>query len=193
MTSWGYARVSTADQNTVDQCRRLKDAGIDRVFTDVASGSHSSRPGLSELMDVAAEGDSVTVCRLDRLGRDMLHTLSLIEELKSRGVSFRSLDDGIDANSPTGQLMIGLMASLAQYERELIRERTTAGLRTARALGRVGGRPPALNAENMERLRAMDRAGLKADEIARAMGVSRSTAYNYLKAMRAQAEVENPA
>ena len=85
------------------------------------------------------------------------------------------------------------MASLAQYERELIRERTTAGLRTARALGRVGGRPPALNAENMERLRAMDRAGLKADEIARAMGVSRSTAYNYLKTMRAQAEVEKPA
>lgn len=88
MTSWGYARVSTPDQNTIDQCQRLQAAGIKHVYTDMASGARSPRPGLDQLIASACEGDSVTVCRLDRLGRSMLHTLALIDDLKSRGVKF---------------------------------------------------------------------------------------------------------
>ncbi|MCP3425845.1 recombinase family protein [Rothia sp. AR01] len=181
MTSFGYARVSTADQNTVDQERMLRQAGCELVFRDVASGERASRPGLNEMLASLGHGDSVTVVRLDRLGRSMLHTASLVDKFRNEGVSFRSLNDGIDAGTPAGGLMIGLLASIAQYERELIRERTTAGLRTARAQGRYGGRPRAIDGPLGKRLRELIDRGFRPPEIAKQVGVSRTTAYKYVQ------------
>ncbi len=127
-----YTWVSKADQHLEGQRAELIDAGCEEVFADVVSGAQQSRPGLDALLERLEPGYVVTVVRLDRLGRSMMHTLTLIARFRDDGVGFRSLRDGIDADTAAGRLMIGLLASIAEYERELIRERTTAGLRAAR-------------------------------------------------------------
>lgn len=177
----GYARVSTPDQNLKDQRQQLLSAGAEEVFTDIASGARSSRPGLDALLEKLQSGDQVVVWRLDRLGRSMLHTLSMVERFRDNRVGFRSLADGIDGDTSAGRLMIGLLASIAEYEHELIRERTTAGLTTARAQGRVGEQPRAMTPEKTQRVQGLRQKGLSAAEIGKVLGVSRSTAYAYLK------------
>ena len=137
----GYARVSTLQQDEALQHDALRQAGCDRVFVDKASGKLESRPALDDLLDRARTGDTVVVWRLDRLGRSLRHLLEVVSELERREVAFQSVTEAIDTSTPGGKLVFHLFGALAEFERELIRERTMAGLAAARARGRVGGRP----------------------------------------------------
>lgn len=141
----GYARVSTNGQELQLQLDALKKAGVAKanVYTDKASGSKAARPGLDECVQQLKPGDTLLVWRLDRLGRSIRHLIDLVEELRKRGVGFKSICDGaIDTTTASGELIFNVFASLAQFERRLIQERTRAGLTAARARGRMGGRPP---------------------------------------------------
>ncbi len=141
----GYARVSTDDQDLSLQIDSLTSLGINRddIFTEKISGAKTDRPQLGACLDNLQQGDTLVVWRLDRLGRSMHHLVDLIEDLRNRGVGFRSVSDGlIDTTSPSGELIFHIFSALAQFERRLIQERTRAGLESARARGRLGGRPP---------------------------------------------------
>ncbi|EJV7899894.1 recombinase family protein [Salmonella enterica] len=140
----GYVRVSTNDQNTDLQRNALNCAGCELIFEDKISGTKSERPGLKKLLRTLSEGDTLVVWKLDRLGRSMRHLVVLVEELRERGVNFRSLTDSIDTSTPMGRFFFHVMGALAEMERELIVERTSAGLAAARAQGRIGGRRPKL-------------------------------------------------
>src|SRR5690349_15412935 len=137
----GYARVSTDDQTLDLQLDALKAAGCERrrVYTDTASGAKTDRPGLAKALDMLREGDILVVWRLDRLGRSLPHLIEVVGDLKGRHIGFKSLTENIDTTTPAGELIFHIFASLAQFERELIRERTMAGLVAARARGRKGG------------------------------------------------------
>lgn len=182
----GYARVSTAEQGLDLQLDSLRDAGCDErlVFVDKASGVKSDRPGLEQALDTVAKGDTLVVWRLDRLGRSMQHLVSIIEELNNRDVGFRSLCDGvIDTTTASGQLIFGIFAALAQFERALIVERTKAGLAAARARGRLGGRPK----NDPRDPRILTAKALHADrtlsipEICSTLTISKTTLYRWLK------------
>lgn len=177
----GYARVSTSDQNLDLQTDALAAAGAERVFTDTASGVRSDRPGLAEALAFAREGDTVVVWRLDRFGRSLKDLVTRIDELRGRGVGFRSLTEGIDTTTSTGRLVLHVFGALAEFERELIRERTVAGLESARARGRKGGRPPALNRRQVKQAAALltDPDAVVSDVCA-TFAVSRSTLYRYV-------------
>ena len=181
----GYARVSTAGQELDMQRDALRDAGCDErmVFVDKASGVKSDRPGLEQALDTVANGDTLVVWRLDRLGRSMQHLVTVVQELNDRGVGFRSLCDGvIDTSTASGQLIFGIFASLAQFERSLIVERTNAGLAAARARGKVGGRKP-LNPRDPRILTAKalhsDRT-LSISEICQTLNIGKTTLYRWL-------------
>lgn len=180
---FGYARVSTKDQNIGMQVDALVDAGVERenIFTDEGvSGKRSSRPGLDAMLDKLREGDEVVVWRLDRLGRSMVHVAQLGENFKNQGVGFKSISDGVDTSASTGRLMFNLLVSVAEYERELIIERTTAGLASARAQGKTGGRKKVMTPELARTIDSLVKGGHKATEIASTLKVSRATAYRYL-------------
>lgn len=179
----GYARVSTDQQNLALQIDALEAHGCDRVFQDVGSGSLKHRPQLEAALDYVrpGEGDVLVVWRLDRLGRGLRHLIELVEDLGSREVGFRSLTEQIDTTTPAGRLQFHIFGALAEFEREVIRERTRAGLAAARARGRLGGRPPRLTAEKV----AMARAAIAEGEqsvtaVATALGVGRTTLYRHL-------------
>lgn len=179
----GYARVSTKDQDLELQISALKDAGCDRVYTDKASGSKTQRPGLDRCLSELESGDSLTVWRLDRLGRSMQHLISLVTDLRERGIGFRSLRDGaIDTTSASGDLVFNIFAALAQFERELIRERTNAGLAAARSRGRQGGRRPIRpdNPKVKMAKRMHEDHSMGIGEICSTLNVSRATFYRYL-------------
>jgi DNA invertase Pin-like site-specific DNA recombinase len=177
----GYARVSTTEQSLDLQRDALHAAGCDEVYTDTASGSKSERPGLKQALSHAREGDVLVVWRLDRFGRSLKDLVARIEELAERGVGFRSLQESIDTTSPTGKLVFHIFASLAEFERELIRERTLAGLASARARGRKGGRPPAMTARKVELAsKLMADPAVSVDEVCEAVGVSKSTLYRHV-------------
>jgi len=177
----GYARVSTVDQNAALQVDALKTAGCSRVFTDKASGTLASRPQLDRLLDHLRPGDVVVVWRLDRLGRSLKNLIALVEDLAERGVGFRSLSESIDTTTANGKLFFSIMGALAEFERELIRERTMAGLEAARARGRVGGRPPKMTPEKVKVAREMYASREHTVEaIAETVGVSRKTIYRWL-------------
>jgi DNA invertase Pin-like site-specific DNA recombinase len=142
---FGYARVSTEDQNLSLQLDALKSAGCDRIFSEKKSGAKDDRAELIRLLDQVREGDTIMVWKLDRLGRSLHHLVATITDLNTRGVAFRSLRESIDTTSATGKLIFHIFASLAEFERDMIRERTNAGLASARARGRVGGRPEGLS------------------------------------------------
>lgn len=192
MTLLGYTRVSTADQTPQLQLDALADAGVDEqnVFSDVTSGSSTaaSRPGLSRLLEYVREGDTVVVWRIDRLGRSLIDVLNTVTQLRERSVQVRSLQDGIDPSTTSGRLVLNMMATLAEYERELIIERVNAGMEAARQRGTRFGRPPADPDEVAEKLAvAMDaqqRRGRTAEQAARLVGWSRATYYRH----RTQAE-----
>ena len=142
--SFGYARVSTDDQNLALQLEALTSQGIptSQIFKDKLSGARCDRPGLMKCLDSLKSGDVLVVWRLDRLGRSMRHLITIVEDLRDRGVGFRSLQEGaIDTTTASGELILNIFAALAQFERRLIQERTKAGLAIARARGRQGGRP----------------------------------------------------
>src|SRR5690625_2474449 len=145
----GYARVSTGDQDARLQHDALPGAGCYRILPDPASGALQSRPELDKLLDQLRPGDTLVVWRLDRLGRSIRHLIDQLSELQDRGIEFRSLQENIDTTSPGGRLVFHIFASLAEFERDIITERTNAGLAAARARGRVGGRPPSLTGDKL--------------------------------------------
>lgn len=179
----GYARVSTTGQNTDLQHDALTEAGAIRVFIDHGvSGVKATRPELEKMLDYLRPGDTLLVWRLDRLGRSMQHLVGLVAELKDRGVSFQSLHEGIDTSTINGELIFNIFASLAAFERELIRERTSAGLASARARGRLGGRPKKHTAATVQRIKELRAMGtMTPAEIAAAAKVSVSTMYRLLR------------
>jgi DNA invertase Pin-like site-specific DNA recombinase len=184
-TRLGYARISTPDQDAALQHDALEAAGCFRVFTDVASGKLGRRPQLDALLEQLRPGDSLVVWRLDRLGRSMSHLLETVEMLEQREVALVSLQESIDTSTATGRLVFHIFGALAQFERELLRERTMAGLAAARARGRTGGRPRAMTPEKAAVARQMLASGeYSMATIAATLGVGRSTLYAYLAAER---------
>lgn len=143
----GYARVSTEDQNLDLQLTELKAAGCERIFQDVASGARKERVGLLDALEAAGSGDVLVVWRLDRLGRSLQHLMDTVEKMRVKGVGFKSLREAIDTTTSGGKLVFHVFGALAEFERELIRERTKAGLAAARVRGRVGGRKVVTSAE----------------------------------------------
>jgi DNA invertase Pin-like site-specific DNA recombinase len=172
----GYARVSTDDQNLDAQTDALKAAGAERIFADKISGVRRDRPELDALLDQLRPGDVVVVTKYDRLARSLRDLLDLVETIKDRGAGFRSLAEDIDTTTPAGRLVFHVFASIAQFERERIAERTREGLQAAKARGRVGGRPPALTADQKAEVRRMrDDEHRHVSEIARLFKVSERT------------------
>ena len=176
----GYARVSTLEQDEALQLDALQSAGVDRMFVDKASGKLEARPALDDLLAHARPGDTVVVWRLDRLGRSLRHLIEVVGGLEQRGVAFRSLTESIDTSTPGGKLVFHLFGALAEFERDLIRERTQAGLQAARARGRVGGRPTVWTPERLRTAQAMRASGEHVADIARVLGVSRASVYRAL-------------
>lgn len=179
----GYARVSTADQNPELQLDALEKAGAVKVYTDHGvSGAKTERPELDKMLEYLRAGDTLLVWRLDRLGRSMQHLVTLVAQLKERGIIFRSISEGIDTSTANGELVFNIFASLATFERELIRERTSAGLASARARGRLGGRPKRHNDATVQRVKELHARGdMTPQEIADVVKVSVSTMYRLLK------------
>lgn len=179
----GYCRVSTADQSPDLQTDALKQAGCSRIFTDTASGALVARPQLDAALDYIRAGDTLVVWRLDRLARSLKHLMDLVVVLDEKGVGFKSLQENIDTTTPSGTLFFHLFGAFAQFERDLIRERTAAGLTAARARGRVGGRKPALSPKQVKVARDLYAGGEHTvSEIAKIVGVSRATVYRHLEA-----------
>jgi DNA invertase Pin-like site-specific DNA recombinase len=176
----GYIRVSTVDQDESLQRDALTAAGCQRLFVDKASGARSHRPELDRMLDQLRPGDTVVVWRLDRLGRSLRHLISRVAELEERGVHLRSLTEQLDTSTPAGRLVFHVFASMAEFERDLIRERTMAGLQAARARGRKGGRPSVWTPEKLATAQAMQEVGRDVAAIARVLGVSRASVYRGL-------------
>ena len=178
----GYARVSTGLQNLNLQEDRLNQYGCEKIFSDHISGAKSKRPGLDRAIEFARSGDTMVVWRLDRLGRNMADLITLVNELNNRGVSFHSLEENItmDKSSSTGQLLFHLFAAFAEFERNLILERSSAGRIAARARGRYGGRPEKLNNKDLKLLKTLYDNGTPIKTIAEQWQVSRTTIYRYL-------------
>ena len=174
--SIGYARVSTPDQSMDLQTDALAVAGCARVFTEVGSGASTRGRGqLAAALEYLNPGDTLVVWRLDRLGRSVKDLVTMVEDLQARDIGFRSLTESIDTTSPSGRLVFHIFAALAQMERELISERTKAGLAAAAERGRKGGRPPALTAEQVQVAVELREGGTSIAAIARTLGVSRDT------------------
>jgi len=181
----GYARVSTRDQNLDLQVDALQNAGCERIYRDVASGAKTARPALDEMLGQLRPGDVIIIWKLDRMGRSLAHLVELVGNLVEKKVGLVSLNDPIDTTTAQGRLVFNLFASLAEFERELIRERTQAGLSAARARGRVGGRPKGISSQAQatamaaETLYREKRLGVSA--IASKLHISKSTLYSYLR------------
>ena len=177
----GYARVSTDDQNLALQRDALAAAGCEKIYEDKTSGAKAERPGLALALEVARAGDTLTVWRLDRLGRSLKDLIALAEGLDKRGVGLKRLKEALDTTSSGGRLIFHMFAALAEFERDLIRERTQAGLTAARARGRLGGRPKLLTPEKRRLAVQLYRAKEHSiAEICRLMGISKPTLYSYL-------------
>lgn len=178
----GYARVSTGLQNLDLQLDSLEKYGCEKIFNDHISGVKSKRKGLEEAMEFGRSGDTIVVWRLDRLGRNMEDLISIVNQLNKRGISFHSLQENItmDKSSSTGQLIFHLFAAFAEFERNLILERSAAGRAAARARGRFGGRPEKLNQSDLDLLKTLVDNGTPIKTIAEKWGVSRTTIYRYL-------------
>jgi DNA invertase Pin-like site-specific DNA recombinase len=178
----GYARVSTAGQSLDLQLDALQAAGADRVFSDIASGKRDDRPGLADALKALKQGDVLLIWKLDRLGRSLQHLVEVVSELQKRGVGLRVLTGGIDTTSATGRLVFGIFAALAEFEREIIRERTVAGLAAAKARGRQGGRRPKLTPKQLAHARRLLADGDTVTAVAATLRVGRSTLYRSLEA-----------
>ena len=178
----GYARVSTEDQKLDLQLDALEKANCAKVFTDKISGARSERPGLRKALDMVDEGDVLVVWKLDRLGRSLPHLVSTVNELQARGVGFRSLQEAIDTTTPGGKLIFHVFAALAEFEREVIRERTKAGMAAARVRGQHMGRRAKLDATQAKTIALMAQNQIPIEQICGSMGISRATYFRYLKA-----------
>lgn len=181
----GYARVSTDPQSLDQQMDALMAAGVDesRIYTDKMSGTRTDRPGLSRLLDVAREGDTIVVVALDRLGRSMMHVIETIELLNERSIILRSLRESIDFSTPTGKMMAAVFAAMAEYERDLIKERAAAARAAASARGKQTGRPRSLTDEQVQLARRMHASGENVTTIGKTLGVSRATVYRCIESV----------
>jgi DNA invertase Pin-like site-specific DNA recombinase len=177
----GPARVSTLEQNADLQADALTAAGCWRVFTDHVSGARAERPELGRVLEQLRDGDTLVVWRLDRLGRSLRHLIDVVADLSARGAGFWSVSESIDTTTSGGRLIFHVFGALAEFERDLIRERTLAGLQAARRRGRAGGRPALMTKDKTTTAQRMyDQQELTVEQIARALGVSRSTIYRAL-------------
>ena len=181
MAHVGYARVSTLDQDFALQLDALTAAGCGKIFEDRASGARTDRPGIQKALDYAREGDVLIVWKLDRLGRSLPHLIETVSALENRGVGFRSLTEAIDTTTPGGRLVFHLFGALGQFERDLIRERTRAGLAAADARGRKGGRKPVITADKLKRAREIIDKGLTVREAAVRLKVGKTALYDALR------------
>ena len=183
----GYARVSTIDQNLALQRDALAEAGCGRIFTEQLSGAVTDRPALSDALEFARSGDTLIVWKLDRLARSMKQLIETIENLRVRGIGFRSLTEALDTTTAQGRLVFHMFGALAEFERSLIRERTQAGLAAAPVRqGRTGGRPPKMTDDDIEAAKAMlANPDIGVTQIAHRLGVSPATLYRYIPAARA--------
>ena len=188
----GYARLSTLGQDFGMQTDALNEAGCERVYKDVASGAKAARPGLAETLDYVRAGDTLVVWRLDRLGRSLSHLIEVVRGLHDGGVGFRALQEQVDTTTAGGKLVFHLFGALAEFERELIRERTAAGLRAARARGRVGGRRR-LMTEGQVRQAALllDNPDCDVGEICRTFGIHRTTLYRNVKSYLSERDIDS--
>ncbi len=178
----GYARVSTTDQNLNLQQDALQAAGCERLFTDIVSGARVERPGLTQALHECRAGDTLVVWKLDRLGRSLPHLVETVGDLAARGVGFHSLQEHIDTTTSGGKLIFHIFASLAEFERDLIRERTNAGLTAARARGRIGGRPKGVDEKKKKAALALKKdSGRSIREICEIVWISRNTYYKYTR------------
>ena len=177
MADIGYARVSTSDQNPMLQLDALEKIGCMRVFRDKASGAKTDRPGLSAALGFVREGDVLVVWKLDRLGRSLPHLIDTVSTLDARGVGFRSLTEAIDTTTPGGRLIFHIFGALSQFERDLIRERTRAGLAAALARGRKGGRRPVMSDDKLRIAKILMEQGLTVREAAGRIKVGKTTLY----------------
>jgi DNA invertase Pin-like site-specific DNA recombinase len=178
----GYARVSTHDQTPTLQQDALTQAGCSRIFTDTASGAKTERRGLDEALAYVRKGDSLVVWRLDRLGRSLPHLITTLTGVEERGIGFKSLTENIDTTTSSGKLIFHIFGALAEFERNLIRERTTAGLSAARARGRRGGRPKALRDKRVSIAQALyNNKQNSIAEICQTLKISKATLYRSIK------------
>lgn len=181
----GYARTSTTDQNTDLQIDALNDADCIKVFQEKASGAQRDRPELKAALEYAREGDTIVVWKLDRLARSIKQLIETIENLEERNIGFRSLTENIDTTTNGGKLIFHIFAALAEFERGIIRERTVAGLEAAKARGKIGGRPPALNSDDINVARTLlADSEITVKEVAQRLGVSVSTLYKHIPAAK---------
>jgi len=181
----GYARVSTKEQNLDMQVFALEDAGCEKIYEEVVSGAKADRPVLNNLIKQLRDGDVVVVWKLDRLGRSLKHLVELVHILIQRNIGLCSLNDPIDTTTPQGRLIFNIFASLAEFERDIIKERTNAGLSAARARGRLGGRPRGISKASEATACAAEtlyREGkLSVMQIAKKLNISKNTLYKYLR------------
>ena len=175
----GYARISTDDQKLDLQMDALQEAKCDQVFKDIASGAKADRLGLDNAMKFLRKGDTLVVWKLDRLGRSLRHLIETVNNLNNKGAFLKSVRENIDTSSSGGKLTFHLFGALAEFERDIIRERTKAGLSSARARGRVGGRPKVMDEKKTTLAKQLIKEN-SATEVADALGVSRATLYRYL-------------
>jgi DNA invertase Pin-like site-specific DNA recombinase len=183
----GYARVSSSDQNLDLQNDALVKGGCEKIFEDKESGAVASRSGLEQAMDMLREGDTLVVWRLDRLGRSLKHLIDIMGKLEQRKIGFRSIQESIDTGTPGGRLVFHIFGALAEFERNLILERTKAGLAAARARGRTGGRPKSLDPKQRKvAIKLYEEREHPVEEICRIMGISKPTLYSYLQEAKAQ-------
>ena len=189
----GYVRCSTQDQNPALQRDSLAQVGCERVYEDLASGAKADRPGLKQALDQCRSGDTLVVWKLDRLGRPLRHIIETIDDLGKQEISFRSLTEGFDTTSHTGRAVMFIVGALAEMERELIRERTRAGLRAATARGRVGGRRTVMTPAKIDAAKKLLAGDAPSKDIARAIGVSPATLYRWLPVKIATGTTEGAA
>jgi DNA invertase Pin-like site-specific DNA recombinase len=182
MMKIGYARVSTQEQNLEMQLDALKEHGCDKIFSEKASGGNTSRPELDRMLEQLRRGDTIVIWKLDRLGRSLKHLIELVSAFDSQGIGLVSLKENIDTTTATGKLVFNIFAALAEFERDIIRERTIAGLVSAKARGKTGGRKKALNDMQVKMLTQMasDKT-LSVADICTQLGISKASYYNYLK------------
>lgn len=176
----GYARVSTADQSLNAQTDRLTAAGCERIFAEHVSGTLRERPQLAACLDYLRPGDVLVVAKLDRLGRSLSHLLEVVADLDRRGIGLVSLGEAIDTTTAAGRLLLHVIGAVAQFERDLITERTQAGLAAARSRGRTGGRPSKMTPERAAAARSLIESGHTVSQAAAALGVGRATLYRHL-------------
>jgi DNA invertase Pin-like site-specific DNA recombinase len=185
----GYARVSTQDQETFLQTDALNAAGCERIYEEKASGAQRDRPQLMAALDMMRAGDTLVCYRMDRVARSLRQLIETVEDLEARGIGFKSLNEQIDTTSAGGKLVFHIFGALSEFEKSLIRSRTMAGLDAARARGRVGGRPKALDEDKLKVAKTLlANSDLTVADIADQIGVSPATLYRYLPAARAEAK-----